>query len=192
MKTLDQALAESDLGSYPDAFQAAMRFILPHEVEFEKGHRGDYDHIRTENVAGDSGGATKYGVDAQAHPHTDVAGLDLNGALAIYAGEWSGHNLDQLPDKLAVAAFDVWVNGGKANQWLQRACNVVGCLALAEDGNLGPASIAALAECDESEVLRLFLRYRQERFNRLAQQAHNAQFLEGWTNRNDDLAALLA
>lgn len=193
MKDLETALAETSFASYPEAFQTAMRFILPHETEFEKNHYGDYDHVRTENVDGDSGGATRYGVDKQAHPHLDVDNLDLAGALEVYHDEWLSHKLDQLPPKLAVAAFDVWVNGGHANEWLQQAYNATNPEnLLAEDGQLGPASIAALEDCDADAVLEWFLRLRQGRFDRLAQKAGLAKFLNGWTKRNNDLAALLA
>ena len=192
---LTEALAASTITNYTTAFQTAMTFILPHEVEFEHGDYGDYDHIRTENVAGDNGGATRYGVDAESHPGIDVDNLDLDAALAIYWSEWQKHECDLLPDKLGIAAFDVWVNGGHANVWLQHAYNETNAPedeALAEDGNLGPASIAALAACDQDAVLRVFLEQRQARFATLARKLNYAQFLDGWTNRNEDLAALLA
>ena len=195
MKTLDQALSELDLTAYPEAFVTAMRFILPHETEFHHGAQGDYDHVRTENVPGDPGGQTRYGIDKASHPRVNIDGLDLDAALAIYWKEWLNHDLNELPDKLAIAAFDVWVNGGHANVWLQHACNETNAPddeELTEDGNLGPASIAALAACDQDAVLRVFLEQRQARFATLARKLNYAQFLDGWTNRNEDLAALLA
>ena len=195
MKTLDEALEESAITNYPTAFQTAMAFILPSEVEFLKGHHGDYDYVRTENVDGDGGGLTKYGVDQRAHPGVDIAALDLDSALAIYWDEWQEHKLDQLPDKLAIAAFDVWVNGGYANLWLQHAYNETNAPdadELVEDGNLGAKSLAALRDCDQDAVLASFLAQRQARFNRLAKKPHLAKFLNGWTNRNEALAELLA
>lgn len=195
MKTIEQTLAESTLANYPDAFQTAMDFILPHETVFEHGHQGDYDHVRTENVPGDNGGATRYGIDQSSHPGVDIDSLDLDAALAIYWKEWQQHECDLLPDKLAVASFDVWVNGGHANVWLQHAYNETNdpsAAELSEDGNLGPESLRALANSDQDEVLRVFLEQRQARFNRLAQKPSQGGFLAGWTNRNEDLAALLA
>lgn len=199
MKTLEQALAESIITNYPAAFQTGMGFVLPHEVSFEHGHYDDYDHVRTEHVPNDPGGSTKYGIDRKAHPNVDIDGLDLDGAIQIYWNTyWQGHDCDQLPDKLGIAAFDVWVNGGHANVWLQHAYNesidVKGneSLSLKEDGNLGPASLAALQACDQDAVLASFLAQRQARFNHLAQQPDYSSFLAGWTQRNEDLAALLA
>ena len=176
------------------AFQTSIEFILPHETEFRRGHFGDYDYSVTEDVAGDSGGLTKFGIDQSSHPNVDIAALDKAGAVEIYHDEWRAHNLDALPDKLAIAAFDVWVNGGHANLWLQHAYNLThpDSEPLAEDGNLGPRSLAALADSDQDAILAEFLRERDERFETLAQKPSRAKFLAGWEQRDTDLAALLA
>ena len=195
MKTLEEALAEADIAKYPQAFQTAMGFIIPHEVAFKDGHYDDYDFILTENVAGDQGQATRYGVDQTSHPGIDVAALDLPGALAIYWQEWQSHRLDALPDKLAILAMDVWVNGGSANLWLQQAYNLTlpnGTEQLEEDGWIGKATLEALARCDEKEVVLNFCALRADRFRRLAQKPSRAHFFAGWIARNDDLKALLA
>lgn len=177
-----------------ESFTKAMEFILPHETEFKKGHYGDYDFAITENVPGDSGGLTKFGIDQASHPGVNIAALDKEGALAIYRKEWDSHDLDSLPDKLAIAAFDVWVNGGHANQWLQQSYNAThpNDEPLIEDGVLGAKSYAALAQCDEDAVLAQFLYLRDERFKRLAQKPSRAKFLKGWLQRDDDLEKFLA
>jgi lysozyme family protein len=195
MKTLEQALTEIGFyDNYPKAFIVALPFVLAHETEFQKGKYGDYDFVRTENVSGDSGGATKYGIDKASHRSVNIPNLTLSDAVEIYWDEWQNHKLDRLPEKLAVAAFDVWVNGGHADLWLQQAYNA-NCDAgqrIAEDGDIGPKTIEALKSCDEEAVLKSFLGLRQDRYNRLAQRDSLAKFLAGWTKRNDDLGELLA
>lgn len=191
---IDEALAEAGVALYPPAFQTAIRFILEHETEFTKGHYGDYNHVRTEDVPGDNGSTTRYGIDKTSHPRVDVAGLTLNDAIDIYWHEFQQHQCDKLPDKLAIAAFDVWVNGGHANEWLQAAFNANrgDQPELAEDGNLGPVSLAALAGCDQDAVLNDFCNYREQRFRRLAERPSLAQFKAGWLQRSTDLRALLS
>lgn len=176
-----------------EAFNLAISFILPHETEFQSGHYGDYAFARTEDVPGDSGGLTKFGIDQGSHPSVDIAALDKDGAVSIYHQEWRRRNLDLLPDKLAVTAFDVWVNGGSASLWLQQAFNETHpSQALNEDGSLGPASLNALANCDVPAVLNGFCTLRENRFRRLAQNPNRAKFLKGWMQRSTDLRALLA
>ena len=178
------------------AFDKAIKFILPHEEAFARGHWGDENYVITENVDGDSGGLTKYGIDQASHPHVDIAGLTKDEAITIYYGEWQKHNLDALPDKLAIAAFDVWVNGGHANYWLQSAYNCVENSKdfLREDGVLGPISIAALNACTPAEIdsiLAQFIGERDARFEQLARPPSMAKFLAGWKQRDAELKKYL-
>lgn len=178
-----------------EAFNTAIAFVLPHEEEFARGHWGDEKYVVTENVEGDAGGLTKYGIDQAGNPGVDVANLTRDQAIVIYhLRYWSAHNLDSLPDKLAIAAFDVWVNGGHANLWLQHAYNVTHPSApqLVEDGQLGPKSLAALAASDQDAILRVFLQERDDRFKALASRPSQAKFLAGWMQRDKDLSAALA
>ncbi len=178
------------------AFQEAIAFVLPHEEEFARGHWGDENYVVTENVSGDSGGLTKYGIDQAGNPGVDIANLTKDGAIAIYRRRyWDAHNLDALPDKLGICAFDVWVNGGHANLWLQHAYNVAPSRGdaplLVEDGVLGPVSLAALALVNQAEIVHFFLEQRDARFRSLAASSARAKFLAGWLQRDRDLEALL-
>jgi lysozyme family protein len=178
------------------AFQKAIAFILPHEEDFARGHWGDENYVIAERVSGDNGGVTKYGIDQAAHPGVDVAHLTRADAVAIYAREWQQHGLDALPDKLAIAMFDVWVNGGYPVQWLQSAINdhrPAGLTRLVVDGRLGPVTLSEARLCDESAILREFLEERDARFEKLAaSNPNNRQFLAGWEQRDKDLAAYLS
>ena len=177
-----------------EAFDTAIEFILPHETEFMHGHYGDWDYVLTENVPGDSGGKTRYGIDQSSHPNVNIDGLSKEDAIEIYYDEWNQHNLDALPAPLAIIAFDVWVNGGHADLWLQQAYNIAhpDRPPLKADGKLGTLSLAALNDCDEKQVALEFLNLRQARFDRLANQPSLAKFLAGWTQRNSDLRQLIA
>src|SRR3954467_11859594 len=128
---------------YSPKFLRAIQFIFPHEEAFARGHWGDENFVVAENVSGDSGGVTKYGIDASSHPGVDIRNLTRDGAIAIYAREWQKYGIEALPEKIAVAQFDVRVNGGHATTWLQIALNKVAGARLVVDGNMGPATIAA-------------------------------------------------
>ncbi len=178
-----------------DAFTSAIAFVLPHEEEFARGHWGDEAFVVPENVAGDNGGVTKYGIDQASHPHVDVANLTKEQAVEIYHQEWLLHRCDLLPPKLAVADFDVWVNGGQASVWLQEAYNTThpNATPLKVDGVLGPTSLAALASAYQSVILDAFLAERDARFRTLAAKYPNdRQFLSGWLQRDLDLRKFLA
>lgn len=178
------------------AFQKAVTFILPHEEDFARGHWGDEAFVVTERVPGDNGGTTKYGIDQASHPGVDIPDLTRGQAVAIYAREWQQHGLDAVPDRLAVAMFDVWVNGGHAVAWLQDAINATrpaGSPALIVDGALGAATLSAALLCDQDAVLADFIQARNARFEALAAANPNdRQFLAGWEQRDKDLTAFLA
>jgi len=179
---------------YSEAFEKAIAFILPHEEEFARGHWGDENFVIAENVDGDSGGVTKYGIDASSHPTVNVADLTRAQAIDIYFNEWTNRNLDALPEKFAVAMFDVYVNGGQPALWLQHAINLVASTArvVAEDGQIGPQTIAAAAACNQAAVLYCFIKERDARFRLLAESPARAKFLDGWEQRDTDLAAYLS
>lgn len=181
-----------------NAFEKAIAFVLPHETEFEPGHFGDYAHARTENVPGDGGGLTKFGIDQRSHPKVDIAALDKDGAVEIYkANYWDRHSLGLYPAPIAIALFDIFVNGGHPIEWLQRAMNDLDRLPsrLTEDGDPGPKTFAALELLtgeDIRAVWKSMLAQRAERFKRLAESPRMAKFLKGWLARNDDLGKMLA
>lgn len=173
-------------------FLRAIAFILPHEENFARGHWGDENYVVTENVPGDSGGLTKYGIDKSSHPNVDIANLTRDEAVEIYWQEWQKFNIDQLPDRIAIVQFDVRVNGGYAVKWLQQAINAVGGfrVKLAVDGSMGPQTICAATACDQNAVVAYFLKERDDRFRRIAS-GGNAKFLAGWLARDADLRRYL-
>jgi lysozyme family protein len=176
---------------YSRKFLRAIQFIFPHECEYARGHWGDENFVVAENVSGDSGGVTKYGIDASSHPGVDIRNLTRDGAIAIYAREWQKYGIEALPEKIAIAQFDVRVNGGYATKWLQLALNQVAGARLVVDGSMGPATILAANQCDQDSVLRYFIRERDARFESIAA-GPRAKFLAGWESRDRDLEKFLS
>jgi lysozyme family protein len=175
---------------FSSKFLRAIKFILPHEEEFARGHWGDENFVVAENVSGDSGGVTKYGIDASSHPGVDIANLTRAGAIAIYWQEWCKYNVELLPEKIAIAQFDVRVNGGPAAKWLQLTLNEIETANLTVDGVIGPKTLVAAQCCDQDAFCRYFTSLRDARFERLATGAR-AKFLDGWEQRDRDLEKFL-
>lgn len=171
-------------------FRSALDFVMTHECVFEPGHYGDYAHVMSENVKGDRGGLTKFGIDQRSHPNIDIRALDYLGAARIYRdGEWTKCRCDELPTGFDVAVFDCAVNCGcgTAAKMLQKACNIAGAEpALKEDGFIGAKTIAACGRTPNA--LPRFLILREVRYRDLAAHDHEKkQFLNGWLNRLVDL-----
>ena len=178
-------------------FQRSLDFVFRHECVFAPGHDGDPGYVLPENVSGDDGGLTKFGIDAADHPGLDVALLTSGQAAAIYRdGEWTHCLCDQLPEGIDTAVFDCAVNNGVpvAGILLQRALGSFE-FPVAVDGEIGPATIwaaaAAHAKCGWPFTVRL-LALRRQRYQDIA--LHNpalAKFLKGWLARVDDLERFL-
>lgn len=173
-------------------FEKAIQFILPHEEEFARGHWGDENFVVSENVSGDAGGLTKYGIDAASHPGIDIANLTRARAVALYHQEWLFYRIGLLPDKIAIAQFDVRVNGGYAVKWLQRALNAQCSLTLTVDGIMGRMTITAANLCDQDAIVGFFLEERDDRYRSLVRANPNKKkFLSGWLQRDRDLRTFL-
>lgn len=173
--------------SYSERFLKAVDFVLDHETVFEKGHWGDYDHVLTENVKNDPGGKTRLGIDQRSHPKIDIDSLTKQDAIDIYYNDyWTKSKAEQMPDGYGEVLFDIRVNGGDGPRMLQNALNEGGA-DLAVDGILGPKSVTEIKK-QGKKGLKRFLQKRQQRYTTLARQIYLRKFLDGWTNRNNDLA----
>ena len=175
-----------------------MRFVLAWETEFDAGCADDYAHIRTENVAGDSGGATRYGVDQTNHRGVDVSRLTLAGALAIYhAGEWAAVQGDAQPlPALALCVFDASINVGRerAVRWLQAAAGVP---ADHRNGKLGPGTLGyinvhlALNQAGHGEDMIRAVQDARTAYYLSIATGKRAKFLGGWLTRPNARSPLL-
>lgn len=130
--------------NFDDAFDAVV------------GSEGGYsDH------PADSGGATMYGVTervARARGYAgDMRTLPLSFAkIVAKADYWDKFKCDQFDVRVGFAVFDCAYNGGKPAQWLQQAAGV------AQDGSIGPRTIAAVNATDARTIVMRFTALRLE------------------------------
>jgi len=90
------------------------------------GSKAAIDHVLQEEGGQtvDTGGETKFGISAKAHPGLDIANLDIGTARKIYKEEyWDKIDGDNLPGPMQLTALDSAVNQGvgKTEQWLKEA-----------------------------------------------------------------------
>jgi lysozyme family protein len=144
------------------------------------GHEGGYvDH------PDDPGGATRWGVTERVARARGYSGSmrDLPERMArdIYRADyWSAVRADDLPAPIRYAVFDAAVNSGvgQATRWLQRA------LGVADDGAIGPVTLAAAALADPEVLLRKMLAQRLKFMTSLS---NWPSFSRGWARRIADL-----
>lgn len=90
-------------------------FIYPHEAAYRKGHYGDLNYVVFEDVKGDAGGVTKWGIDVASHRSLGEQGiknLTIEQADEIYWKEFQDGGCDKLSYPLSYAYFDCQVNAG--------------------------------------------------------------------------------
>ena len=138
----------------------------------------------------DHGGATMHGITQRTYddyranlglPSAPVLGISDDDVSTIYRGEyWDAVRGDSLPEPLDIVCFDSAVNSGgpHAAKWLQRAVNV------SIDGDIGPQTLAAVAQCDVTNTCAIVLNLREE-FDREDAQNNPSQrkFLNDWLGR---------
>lgn len=144
------------------------------------GHEGGFvDH------PSDPGGATCWGVTERvARDHGYQGAMrDLPVALAkqIYRTKyWDAVRAEDLPAAVRYEMFDAAVNSGtgQATRWLQRA------LGVADDGRLGPITIAAAHAADAQLVARRML---GQRLRFMTDLSTWPTFGKGWARRISEL-----
>lgn len=141
---------------------------------FEKviGFEGGYS-----NDPKDPGGETNWGISKRAYPILDIKNLTREGAKEIYKRDyWDRAKCDQLPTAVAFVVFDAAVNSGigQSIRFLQRAIGV------ADDGVLGPLTLAAVARFDNESLCARFLGQRLEFMTKLSTWDY---FGKGWSRR---------
>jgi lysozyme family protein len=126
------------------------------------------------NDPNDPGGETNFGISKRSYPNTDIAGLTEGAAIEIYYSDfWMPCGADALPRGLDLWVFDFAVNSGVATavKMLQAACGV------AQDGDVGPNTIAAAKALKEPEV------YLVARLNYYMSLKTWPTYKNGWTKR---------
>jgi len=174
-------------------FDKAVAFVLDSECVFQKGHHGNFDFVMSENVKGDRGGLTKFGIDHRSHPDVDIENLTLEQAKEIYRTEyWLKGLCDKMPWPVSFAHFDACVNTGigQAAKFLQRA---IGADA---DGAIGPKTLKALVlACGTRGPVAIaeeIVSSRETFYKKLAaDNKEDEKFLDGWLNRVSNLQTKL-
>lgn len=157
-------------------FERAFAFVL-------KWEGSDY-----EDVSGDPGGPTKFGIDAKDHPSVDIKGLTLGTAKQIYLTDyWQASNCDHLPSPVAETHFNYSVNVGREEsiRFMQRALGVTA------DGEFGALTASALAAANPKVVALGMVAQADGFYKDLAGKGQFAKFLTGWLNRNNDLRTFI-
>lgn len=147
-----------------------------------------WEGTKYENVPGDRGGPTKFGIDQRSHPAVNIRGLTRDQAKGIYREDyWAPIRGPELPWPLDVVMMDIAVNNGRtrAVQWLQQQVGTV-C-----DGVFGPRTMAALRKERATAIAKRLLDRRERFYNDIAVGTQR-KFLKGWLNRNDSLRAYIA
>jgi lysozyme family protein len=123
---------------------------------------------------------TKFGISAKTYPDLNIAGLTLPDTVAIYQRDFVRPlKLGRYRDGVAYQLLDFAVNAGpgRAVRRLQRAVGV------ADDGVVGPVTLAALEALSEGDVIMLLLAERIEFMTYLRNWADASK---GWMRRIAD------
>ncbi|MDP1977233.1 glycoside hydrolase family 108 protein [Undibacterium sp.] len=131
----------------------------------------------TSNHPLDAGKLTRFGISQRSYPKLDIAALTAEQAKALYKRDfWDANQLDQFPLVVAFEFFDCAVNcgAGTAARLLQRAVGV------AEDGIIGPVTLAAVGKFNADKLLKRMLAHRIKFYTKLS---NWPTFGAGWVNR---------
>ncbi|NYT81457.1 glycoside hydrolase family 108 protein [Alcaligenaceae bacterium] len=152
--------------------------IVTFDVAFERliGHEGGYV-----NHPDDPGGETNWGITLRTARESGYTGsmrnLTREQAREIYrVAYWQRARCDEFDGAIAFQVFDAAVNHGIGNsiRFLQRAAGV------ADDGAIGPVTMAAVRAMTVTDVLARFNAARLEFYTKLSTWP---SFGKGWARR---------
>ncbi|MFY9138234.1 glycoside hydrolase family 108 protein [Zwartia sp.] len=155
-------------------FDEAFDRLISHEGGFSDDPRDSGNWTGAAQGVGQLKG-TKFGIAANSYGYLDIKNLTLEDAKVIYKRDFWDVCGDTHP-AIKFQLFDASVNHGRSNaiRFLQRAVKV------ADDGDWGVISQAALQLMDSNDVLLRFLAYRLKFWASL--QKFDI-YGRGWTNR---------
>lgn len=158
-------------------FDQAFDRLIDHEGGYSNDPRDPGNWTGGKVNVGELKG-TKFGIASHSYPYLDIKNLTLQDAKAIYKRDFWDILNDAHP-AIKFQLFDAAVNHGHGNaiRFLQRAVNV------ADDGDWGKISQAALNNMDHNDVLLRFVAYRLKFWAMLNTfDVHG----RGWTRRGAD------
>jgi lysozyme family protein len=134
-----------------------------------------------ENVEGDSGGVTKYGIAKNENPNVDVQNLNLDQAMQIYyTNYWVSGKNDQITIPITMAYFDICVNNGlsRGAKLLQQSVGAT------PDGDIGPVTLGLVNQQDPTTLINTLATERNQFYNTIVNNNPAQQkFLSGWLER---------
>lgn len=168
-----------DETEYPQFFLESFERLIGHEGAFTKDPRdpGNWTGGRM-NVGKLKG--TKYGISAAAYPTLNIEALTLDDAREIYFNDWwLQFAADYLPPAMIFQMWQFAVNAGPGNarRALQHAAGV------AEDGKIGPITVAAIQHADLNDMLMRFNAHCIRHYTSLTT---FKDFGKGWVRRVAD------
>lgn len=158
--------------TFDDAFDR----LIGHEGSFNDEYKDPGNWTGGRVNVGELKG-TKYGIAANTYGDIDIKNLTLEGAKAIYYRDWwQKIGADELPSPVVYQMWDFAVNAGmgKAREALQYAAGV------AQDGKIGPLTIAAVKRTELNDLLLKFNAFRLRFYTSLSTWP---TYGKGWTNR---------
>ena len=175
-------------------FESAMRYVSAIEgganFNVVKGKP-----VLKEKSKNDTGGPTKYGITwgslCRAYSqgivsHADITQLTQEEARLIYkANYWTASKADRMKWGLCLVHFDAAVNSGVngAGRLLHAALNSLGAN-LAEDGIVGPKTLAAIDKYPVNDIIRAYLTMRRALYKHIVERDPRQKvFRDGWMNR---------
>jgi len=143
---------------------------------------------RYHEVAGDAGGGTKWGVSQRQYPELNIEGLSRDRALLIFEDDyWNKVKADLLPRGIRHDVVDFAFNSGplRAKVRLQRAANIaLGHARIAEDGQIGPMTLAAVNAANTTRMLTIYRALRVAFLVGIVERRPDqGKFLYGWLRR---------
>jgi len=168
-------------------FEQAIPFALKHEDPDLTGE--------VEDVAGDSGGRTRFGIAETSNPYMPEGFYSgemprdeaLAAAEAVYRRNyWDANRLGEIEDQtVATKVLDMAIHMGshQAVVLAQRACCSLGST-LVEDGKVGPATLAAINGADPVALLGALRAFSAAFYRHIAEvKPQDQKFLRGWLIR---------
>lgn len=141
-------------------------------IERVLDHEGGYVHDPR-----DPGGETQWGISKRAFPWVNIKILTRKQAIELYREHyWNRAHCDEFPEAIQFQILDAAVNHGIGNaiRWLQRAVGA------ADDGIVGPRTIAAVNDSEASDVVLAFNAERLDFYTKLS--TWNV-YGKGWVRR---------
>ena len=141
-------------------------------IERLLSHEGGYV-----NHPSDPGGETQWGISKRTYPALNIRDLTREQAIEIYRRDfWDKSEADLLPAPVGFQLLDGAVNSGiaQASRWLQRAVGV------ADDGDIGPVTLAAIRKADPADLV---MQFNAERLDFMTRLSTWSTFGRGWARR---------